>query len=127
MNNMPTRRQLRKVEDTIRESGIGRDALQQIIPFLPAVFHPSVKADEIDPVALDMVLGINRSHPTRLMMATLAFHITGDLSRQVPELCRVYAEFAGFYVGCWVTGFRFYNVLFPKRTTREPKTEELFL
>jgi hypothetical protein len=67
--------------------------------------------------------------PLGYMMATRAFHKLGDLSSDGPDLCRIYGDtredfsHVGYYVGSWVTGYGFFNVLFPKETTR-PLTDE---
>lgn len=58
----------------------------------------------------------------RYLMATKATHKLGDLSRDDPDLCRVYAEDGDDWIGSWVEGFGFFDVKFPKATTR-PLTE----
>jgi len=59
------------------------------------------------------------------MMATKAFHKLGDISRDEPDLCYVYdADDDNFY-GMWVTGLGFFDVMFPKDTTRELTKEEI--
>lgn len=55
----------------------------------------------------------------RYMMATVASHKLGDISRDEPDLCVVHDEDETDYIGNWVTGFGFVNVRFPKTTTRE--------
>jgi hypothetical protein len=60
----------------------------------------------------------------RYMMATNAFHQLGDISRDEPDICRVDREDEDFYVGAWVTGFGFFDVRFPKATTRELTPDE---
>jgi hypothetical protein len=57
------------------------------------------------------------------MMATTAIHKLGDISRKEEDLCRVYDEDEENYYGSWVEGFGFFDVRFPKETTR-PLTEE---
>jgi hypothetical protein len=61
----------------------------------------------------------------KYMMGTKAIHLLGDISRETADLCRVYGETSEYYVGTWVTGFGFFNVLFPKNTTRELTPEEV--
>ena len=61
---------------------------------------------------------------TKYMMATKAFHKMGDITRSGPDLCVVYDEDSENYIGNWVTGFGFFNVKFPKSTTRELTDEE---
>lgn len=60
----------------------------------------------------------------RYMMATTAIHKLGDISREEPDLCAVYGEDDENYIGRWATGFGFFNVKFPKTTTRELTEEE---
>lgn len=66
----------------------------------------------------------------KYMIATKADHLMGDLSRDFQELstenlCLVDREMDGFYLGSWVTGFGFFDVKFPKETTRELTKEEV--
>lgn len=70
----------------------------------------------------------------RLMMATLAQHLLGDISNKMPSLCVVLGEHNNpftreyYYVGCWYGGHCF-NVRFPKETTRDlnPEEQEILL
>lgn len=61
------------------------------------------------------------------MMATTAFHFTGEISEEEPSLCAIGGETRdddfGYYTGMWVLGYGYYNVLFPKNSTR-PLTDE---
>ena len=61
----------------------------------------------------------------RYMMATKADHQLGDISRDEPDICRVESEDGDNYIGAWVTGFGFFNVKFPKDTTRDLTPEEI--
>lgn len=61
----------------------------------------------------------------RYMMATKAIHQLGDISRDDPDICRVYDETETDYIGAWVSGFGFFNVHFPKETTRKLNPEEI--
>jgi len=61
----------------------------------------------------------------KYMMATKAEHLTGDISRDVPDLCRVNSETSTHYIGSWIEGYGFVNVKFPKETTRELTEEEI--
>lgn len=54
----------------------------------------------------------------KYMIASEAYHLLGELSRK-EDLCHIYGETDNYYVGSWVTGFGFFNVLFPKDTTRD--------
>lgn len=55
----------------------------------------------------------------RFLMATHAFHQTGDISRDRPDLARITGEDEHDFIGQWVEGFGLINVRFPKGTTRE--------
>lgn len=57
------------------------------------------------------------------MKATKAIHQLGDISRDVPEWCSIIEEDDENFYGVWVEGFGFYDVKFPKETTK-PLTEE---
>ena len=59
------------------------------------------------------------------MMATKAYHQMGDISRDEPQLCFIYSETKDYWVGQWCEGFGFFNVLFPKDTTRYVTKEEV--
>ena len=58
-------------------------------------------------------------------IATTAIHKLGTLSRKDGDLCRVTKESDTDYYGMWVTGMGFFNVRFPKETTRELTKEEI--
>jgi hypothetical protein len=58
------------------------------------------------------------------MMATKAIHLTGDVSRDKPDLAYIRQETDTHYIGQWEAGFGFINVKFPKDTTRELTDEE---
>jgi hypothetical protein len=60
----------------------------------------------------------------KYMMATKAIHKLGDISRDSEEICRIYAEEGDDYIGAWVEGFGFFDVKFPKATTRDLTPEE---
>jgi hypothetical protein len=65
-----------------------------------------------------------RQIETKYLMGTKAHHQLGDISRQTPDLFRATGETDNFWVGMWVTGFGFFNVLFPKATSRELTQKE---
>lgn len=52
------------------------------------------------------------------MMATNAYHQLGDISRDEPDLCYIYGDDGENWVGRWATGYGFFDVKFPKETTR---------
>ena len=62
---------------------------------------------------------------SKYMMATKAFHKLGDISSDVPDLCYIYGEDNDNYIGNWVTGLGFFDVKFPKDTTRPLTPEEI--
>lgn len=60
------------------------------------------------------------------MMGTKAYHQLGELSREPePDLFIAGSETEKFYIGNWITGFGFFNVLFPKETSRPLTPEEI--
>ena len=61
----------------------------------------------------------------KYMMATRAEHKMGDLSRDEEDLCHICEIGKDYYIGSWVTGLGFLNVMFPKETTRELTDEEI--
>jgi len=61
-------------------------------------------------------------------MGTKAYHQLGDLSREDDgndNLFHASGETDNYYIGMWVTGFGFFNVCFPKKTSRELTEEEI--
>lgn len=68
---------------------------------------------------------IKKENDSKYMMATKAIHKMGDISRDEPDLCHIYRETETDYIGSWVTGFGFFDVKFPKETTRELTQEEI--
>ena len=69
--------------------------------------------------------------PWKYMVATKAYHTLGSLSRPLDNpcseenLCQVSGEAGDCYVGMWVTGLGFFNIMFPKATTRELTPDEV--
>lgn len=59
------------------------------------------------------------------LMGTQAYHMLGDISRDEPDLFFARYETEKYWVGSWVTGFGFFNVCFPKSTSRELTDEEI--
>ena len=59
------------------------------------------------------------------MMATKAMHKLGDLSSDTPDLCVIYGEDEENYIGSWIYGFGYFDVRFPKSTTRDLSEEDL--
>lgn len=61
----------------------------------------------------------------KYMMATTAMHQLGDISSNEPDLCHIYDEDKENYYGTWVTGYGFFDVKFPKKTTKELTEAEI--
>jgi hypothetical protein len=64
------------------------------------------------------------------MLATVAVHkwgnLTGDFSSKEPSLCFIYVKNKDYLVGRWVLRhIDYYDVEFPKTTTRALKEEEI--
>ena len=59
------------------------------------------------------------------MMATKAIHKLGDLSRKKENICIITDEDNDNYIGMWVTGYGFFDIKFPKSSTRELTPEEI--
>ena len=65
---------------------------------------------------------------TQVRMATTAFAGKYDISRDPACYCVVEREDSENYYGSWVTGMGFFDVRFPKTTTREmTETEKQWL
>lgn len=58
------------------------------------------------------------------MKATTAIHKMGNISREEEDYCYVKEQNDEGYLGSWVEGYGFINVLFPFETTRELTDEE---
>lgn len=61
----------------------------------------------------------------KYLMGTKAFHQLGDLDRDKEDLFHADGETDKYYLGMWVTGYGFFNVCFPKETSRELTEEEI--
>jgi hypothetical protein len=61
----------------------------------------------------------------KYLMGTKAFHQLGDLSRPDYDLFSATGETENYWVGMWTFGYGFFNVLFPKETSRELTQEEI--
>jgi hypothetical protein len=58
-------------------------------------------------------------------IATACVYKHGDTFKGSDDLCYVYNEDEENWYGCWVEGFGFFDVAFPKATTRNLTQEEL--
>mgnify|MGYP001584264236 CR=1 FL=1 len=67
---------------------------------------------------------IRRLFRGEMMVATTAYHLLGDVSRQTPTVCYVYGETDRDWVGNWLDGLGFKRVKFPKQTTRQLTPDE---
>lgn len=53
------------------------------------------------------------------IMATTAYHKTGNISRDKPDLAIVFSEDDDNLYGNWMFGYGFINVKFPKNTVKK--------
>jgi hypothetical protein len=60
----------------------------------------------------------------RYLMGTEAYHQLGDIGRDDYDLFQAYGETEDYWVGAWICGYGFFNVCFPKETSRELTPEE---
>ena len=72
----------------------------------------------------EQVQSMSKTGP-KYMMGTKAYHKLGDLSRDEPGLFSFNGETETHYIGMWVTGFGYFNVCFPKETSRLLTKEEI--
>jgi hypothetical protein len=61
----------------------------------------------------------------KYLMGTKAYHQLGEISRDEYDLFHANYETDNYWIGSWITGFGFFNVLFPKETSRELTQEEI--
>ena len=61
----------------------------------------------------------------RDLMGTKAYHQLGDISRDEYDLFYATGETEKYWVGMWIEGFGYFNVLFPKETSRELTKDEI--
>ena len=93
---------------------------------------PKIKRDKDGnyPMSREQQINAAKEFEGKYMIATKAEHKLGDIGREFDEtssenLCCVYKEIKGYWVGSWVTGMGFFNVCFPKDTTRELNEKEV--
>ncbi len=60
----------------------------------------------------------------KYMIGTKAYHQLGELSRGEDLFVAQY-ETDEYFIGMWITGFGYFNVCFPKETSRELTNEEV--
>lgn len=61
----------------------------------------------------------------KYLMGTKALHLLGDISSDKEDLFYTTEETDDYYIGAWVTGYGFFDVLFPKESSRELTKEEI--
>jgi len=61
----------------------------------------------------------------KYLMGTKAYHLLGDISRKEYDLFHARGESDNYWIGMWVTGYGFFNVCFPKETSRELTSKEI--
>lgn len=74
-------------------------------------------------IQAELAKAVKTNH--RYLIGTKAYHLTGDISRKNEALFSTDMETDNYYVGSWVTGFGFVQVLFPKFTSRGLTEEEV--
>lgn len=62
---------------------------------------------------------------TVFMHGTTAHHLLGNISRPAGDVFVAAEETNDYWIGSWVTGFGYFNVLFPKETSRPLSDQEL--
>jgi hypothetical protein len=70
-------------------------------------------------------ISLKKEIKPKYMMGTKAHHLLGDISSDNFDLKIISVETEKYWIGSWVTGFGFFNVCFPKETTRELTSEEV--
>ena len=96
--------------------------------FEPQMPYGTKKEHEGDPFEF-IEKRLHQILPTKLparkyMMATKAYHLTGEISSDKPDICSVDMEVGEYYVGSWFYRSVFMGVYFPKDTTRELNESE---
>lgn len=71
----------------------------------------------------------------KILVGSTAYHQLGNISRDWgtaipyeqdrPEYFCAQKETEHYYIGSWIEGFGFFNVVYPKNTTRELTQQEL--
>lgn len=61
----------------------------------------------------------------RYLMGTKAYHLVGDISEETYDLFLADGETEKYWVGMWVFGYGYIDVIFPKETSRELTDEEV--
>jgi len=72
----------------------------------------------------EIIKEMKKLEEPKYLMGTKAYHLLGDISSDEPDILYVSFETEKYYIGSWITGFGFFNVCFPKETTRELTKEE---
>jgi len=61
----------------------------------------------------------------RYLMGNEAYHLLGDIGRDEDDIFQAYGETEDYWIGAWITGYGYFNVCFPKETSRELTPEEV--
>lgn len=61
----------------------------------------------------------------KYLMGIKAFHQLGEISSDEYDIFYCKNETTDYWIGSWVTGFGFFNVCFPKSTSRELTADEI--
>lgn len=59
------------------------------------------------------------------LMGTKAYHQLGEISSDEHDIFYCQNKTEDYWIGSWVTGFGFFNVCFPKSTSRELTADEI--
>jgi len=94
---------------------------------------PKIKRDEGGSYPMTIMQQANAAPKMEeglYMIATEANHQMGELHREfgemsVENLCFVTKETEDHYIGAWITGYGFFNVMYPKKSTRRLTKEEV--
>lgn len=88
------------------------------------------KSDEYK-LILRKIIDSSTDITPKILVGTKAYHQLGEISREPVENSKILEYFNAiketehYYIGTWVEGFGFFNVVYPKDTTRELTPEEL--
>lgn len=72
---------------------------------------------------IESQIRIARKIERRYLIGSIAHHVLGPINRQ-DDIFVAHRETDHYWIGNWITGFGFINVLFPKETSRELTEEE---
>lgn len=105
----------------MKRNNIEKSVLKQRI----AEANKNPKDYPLTKVGVRAILSQRKYLGTGYMMATTAYHLMGEISRDEYDLCYINSETDKYHIGNWITGYGFFDVLFPKKTTRPLTKEEI--